>query len=259
MRDELDIPVGPIPSYRIARRQGMDPNTKRLVIAAGTIATTLVLMVSIYSGGHHNSGVPVVEADSRPLRVKPADPGGLEIVDGDATILSGAKDGRSGMAPPPEIPAPQALKAQETRPAAPPAAAASAPPPVQPVSLSSAIPMPAAPAVAEPPSRPATATAHPPAGATTAAPPAAATPAGHVTQVQLAALPTQEAAQAEWQRLTKRMPDVLSGHQPAFVKAERDGRTFFRLRTGGFADLDHARDFCERIKAKGAGCSIASF
>lgn len=256
MRDELDIPVGPIPSYRMARRQGMDPNTRRLVIAAGTIATALVLMVSIYSGGRHTSGVPVVEADSRPLRVKPTDPGGLEIIDRDATILSGTNEGRSTMAPPPETPAPQALKSQEPRPAAPPASPAVAPLAAQPVSLSPGVP--AAPGTAEPASRGTAATAHPPAGAVTATAPAGSA-SGVRAQVQLAAVPTQEAAQAEWQRLAKRMPDVLSGHQPAFVKAEREGRTFFRLRTGGFADLDHARDFCEKVKAKGAGCSIASF
>ncbi len=249
MREEMELPSGPIPSYRLDRNQGMDPNTKRLVIAACTIASALALMVGLYSAtGHHPSGVPVIEADSRPLRVKPADPGGLEIADRDTAILSGATEGQSAMAPPAEVPAPQALKAQETRPAPPPA-----PPPV--ITAAPAPSIPAAPPVAEP--RPAhLAAVAPKSPAVPAGPTAAA--AGH-TQVQLGALPSHEAALAEWQRLARKMPDVLGGHQPLVTKTEHEGHTFFRLRTGGFADSGHARDFCEKVKAKGGGCSIASF
>ena len=248
MRDEMDIPSGPIPSYRLDRHQGMDPNTKRLVIAAGTIASALALMIGLYSASnHHPAGVPVVEADSRPLRVKPTDPGGLEIADKDSSLLTGTSDGNAAMAPPPEVPAPQALKAQE---AAPP------PPPAPPPPVATALPAPPPPP-AEP--RPAHAATAP---ATPKAPPAAAAPtatAGGHTLVQLGALPTHEAALVEWQRLSKKMPDLLGGHQPTVVKTEHSGQTFFRLRTGGFADVGHAKDFCEKVKAKGGGCSVASF
>ena len=253
MREEMDIPSGPIPSYRLDRHQGMDPNTKRLVAAAGTIATVLVLLVGVYSGtGHHAaSGVPVVQADTRPLRVKPADPGGLEIADKDTAILSGATgEGQTAMAPAAEVPAPQALKAQESRPAPLPV-----PPPAPVAAVTPVPPPPPAPVVAEPkPARTVVASvAEPkPPVATTAA------PTGH-TQVQLAALPSHEAALAEWQRLSKKLPDVLGGHQPSVTKTEHEGHTYFRLRTGGFADTGHARDFCEKVKAKGVGCSIASF
>ncbi len=77
--------------------------------------------------------------------------------------------------------------------------------------------------------------------------------------MQLAAVRSEDAAKSEWERLSKRMPDLLGQHHPAFSKTERDGQTLWRVRTGGFNDVAQATQFCERVRAKGAGCSVADF
>ncbi|HUB10745.1 MAG TPA: tetratricopeptide repeat protein [Acetobacteraceae bacterium] len=86
------------------------------------------------------------------------------------------------------------------------------------------------------------------------APPAATT---SPVQVQLAAVPTQAAAQAAWQHLQQQMPTLVSGRQPVFVEVERNGQVFWRLRTGGFADEAQALAFCHQAQAAGAACALA--
>nr|WP_283949729.1 SPOR domain-containing protein [Limobrevibacterium gyesilva] len=243
----------------------MDPNTRRLVLIAAGIGGALLVLVGAWSlTGRRHSGIPVVEADSRPLRVKPENPGGLQVAGSDEAILSGKSDDTAALAPPPEAPAPQALKAQERLAAAPapaaPPVAANPVPAAQTVSLSPAAPATPGTALVSP--LPDTKPPAPkPAAVAKAAPTPApsAAPAGRGAQVQLAALVSEQAALSEWQRLEKKMPDVLGGRKPAVMKVEHEGKTFWRLRTGGFADATEASSFCAKIKAKGASCSVASF
>jgi hypothetical protein len=260
VRDEIDIPMpamGPA-SYRVPhRRTGMDPNTKRLALIAGGIGGLLVLLVGAWSAiGHRHGGVPVIEPDAGPVKVKPDNPGGMKVAGQNEEILSGASDDeKTGLAPPPEAPDPQALKAAEQKAAvaaAPPAPAAPAAPPA------AASAPPATPAA--PPVQAATAPEPKPAPAKPAATAkATAAPAGHGAQVQLAAMASEELARAEWQRLERKMPAVLSGHKPEVSRFERDGKIFWRLRTGGFASAADATRFCDEVKGKGANCAVASF
>ncbi len=85
--------------------------------------------------------------------------------------------------------------------------------------------------------------------------PVPATPAGNGgVQVQLAAAPSESAAQAQWQRLQSRLGDLFATHAPNIVKVEQNGRSFWRLRTGGFDSLAQATAFCERVRSAGADC-----
>ena len=205
------------------------------VVRVGLLAVGVVVMLGVGYGGYtfmsrSPGAVPVIEADSRPLRIRPVDPGGMQVAGAEELIMGGTANRHSEtMAPPPEIPQPQALRAQ----------------------IQAARPAPApAPAPASAP-------------AASLLPAAVATPvqpaAGAGMQVQLAALDSEPAALAEWQRLAKKMPDLFSARRPVVLRAERDGKTIYRLRTSGFADVLQATNFCMQLKAKGVGCSIATF
>jgi hypothetical protein len=207
--DDLSIPS---PTYRVPRRrQRMDPGTRRLALIAGGLGAALVVVVGGWEMvGHRSTTVPVVQADNRPIRVKPDNPGGMQVAGANEDILSGGTESATGkLAPPPEAPSPQALRA---------------PPP---------------PAVAPPAPAPA--------------------PIVTASQPPVAAVRSEDAAKSEWERLSKRFPELLGSHHPAFSKTERDGRTLWRVRTGGFSDVPQATSFCEKVRAKGAACSVADF
>jgi hypothetical protein len=78
-------------------------------------------------------------------------------------------------------------------------------------------------------------------------------------QAQLAAVSSQAAAEAEWQRLAHLLPDLLGARHPEFSHVTHEGRVYWRLRTGGFADAASVSAFCDEIRAKGFSCTPASF
>ncbi len=282
MSDDLSIPS---PAYRPPRRerQGWSEETKRRMMIAGGLAGALVLVVGGVSliGGRRGGEVPVVQADERPVKVKPDNPGGLQIAGVNNDLFGdGADQTTARLAPATEAPNPAGLRAQQAQsPAQSPAqtqatpqATDSAPPQAPPAPVARTTkPDTAKPAVAAP-VKPDTAkpAAVAPVKPDTAKPAAAAPAAPAVTpqarpagsgrvSVQLAAVASEDGAKAEWRTLAKRMPDLLGSHQPSFVKAERDGKTFWRIRTSGFADVADARGFCDRVRAKGAACTVAEF
>jgi hypothetical protein len=252
-----------VPSYRLRPpEQGGPP--WRMIAIGGAIAGVLAVGGALGWGIMRATAprsVPLIEADPRPIKVRPDDPGGLRVPNQDELIFernrgSTAQPGAARLAPEPEGPRIDALRAQVAQPPPAPAAAPQAPAPATGAAPTAAAPgaRPAQPAQpAQPPAAGAAAPAQP--AATPAARPAPA-PGGSV-RVQLGALSTEEAARTEWDRLSRRHADLLGAFRPQVVRFEREGQApLFRLRTGGFATADAARDFCEQVRARNVPCTV---
>lgn len=262
-----------MPSYRVRPADGGPP--WRMLAIGGGLAAVLAVGAAIAWGISRSGGsrsVPLIEADPRPFKVRPDDPGGLRVPNQDELIFErnrgGAPSAGARLAPEPEGPRLDALRAQVAQPtqqaAAPSAPAAPAAAPATPAApRQAANGAPAAPsgqrqAPATTAAPPATAPAAQAPAATPAAAPARPAPAPNGTiRVQLGALTSEEAARAEWDRLARRHADLLGAFRPQVVRFEREGQpTLYRLRTGGFADVAAAQSFCEQARAKQMPCTI---
>ncbi|MDP3416869.1 SPOR domain-containing protein [Falsiroseomonas sp.] len=231
-----------VPSYRVQRDASGVP-WRMLAVAGGMLA-----VVAVGAGGYWavqrsgGGGVPVVEADPRPFKVRPDDPGGLRVPNQNALVLerpgnrqSPAQTGQPArLVPDAEAPNLDLLRA------------AVAPPPVVP-------PRPVPRPAEAPEAAPAPVAAAPePAPAPTPAPRPLAT--GRV-MVQLAAVTSEDGARSEFDRIARRAPDLFEGLSPVVQRLDREGQgPLFRVRTTGFADQDSARQFCEALRARNFAC-----
>ncbi len=80
-----------------------------------------------------------------------------------------------------------------------------------------------------------------------------ALPAG-TRLAQLGAFANADLARAEWARLSGGFSEYFDEKQRVIQKASSGGRTFYRLRAMGFADLSDARRFCAVLVAENADC-----
>lgn len=72
--------------------------------------------------------------------------------------------------------------------------------------------------------------------------------------VQLGAFDTAEVARNMWGGLETSFADYLRGKDRVVQQTTSGGRTFYRLRAAGFADLSDARRFCSALLAEGVEC-----
>ena len=258
MSDEIPLRT---PSYRVDRPRGMDPSTRRLVFIAAGLGGALLVLIGAWSmvGGRTSGagGVPVIAPPAGPMRVKPAHPGGMKVPGADQSIFRHSSNGRDAAAgslmPAPERPDLAALHPPPAGPAgtAPAGAASPAlplPPDFPPATLAAATPHPASPALAVPP-----------AGGTAGGPAGSPVGASGAPQVQFAALPTHAAARQEWATLRHRLPQLLAHRRLLLREVRIGGRTWWRVRTAGFASAAEARHFCARARAAGTTCDVTPF
>jgi hypothetical protein len=254
----------PVPAYRLGRKGAGGPPW-RVIIIAGSVLVVGALIAALVWGFSRGSSrnAPLIEADARPIKVRPDNPGGLRVPNQDELIFDrnrGARPATQGaLAPEAEKPRVDQLRAQLAERAAQEAARGAPPPPA---------PAPAQPAAPQAAPRSAPQTATPSAPATTSALNAPSLPAPVPTtaerfapvangraQVQLGALPSEAAARGEWDRLQKRVPEFLGNRRVTLAPFDREGQTtLYRIRTGGFADAATARAFCEEMKTRSIPC-----
>lgn len=215
---------------------------------------------------------PLIKAESRPIKIRPDKPGGLDVPHQDKEIYNrfgaGAEPAPRQRAerllPPPETPMPRPASAPPLlEPPIPPspdleppagAVVVTLPPSTEPLPRPSGSNGPAPPA---PSARPAPATQPPQAPAPTATPaPAPTRPSGQF-RLQIAAVQSAEAATGEWNRLKRAHPDLLGALSSNVVRVDRgDGSATFRIQAGPLPDAAAASELCDKLKARKLTCLV---
>jgi cell division septation protein DedD len=243
--EPMDPAHGSVPFRRIKRRshRGL-----AVILALGVMAMSAGGLGVWYrlSGGHPSSGdIPLIRADTDPVKVKPDDPGGMEIPNRDRFVFNPTGNMPvERLLPPPETPLPR------------PATTSTPTPPAT-------SPTVAAPAVQTPTAAPALATAKSAAPAVVAPPPpeTAAIPApsgGTGYRLQLGAVKTPEIAKSEWERIKRQNGDLVGSLSVSVDRADLGDRgVFYRIHVGPITDAAQAERLCAELRQRGVGCIIA--
>ena len=225
--------------------------------------------------------LPVILADSEPIKSRPESPGGLEVPNQNVAVLNDlAPDPETPqverLLPPPETPKPpqtEIAEAEAENIAGPPLETASGPadetqesalPPPPPPEPLTAEPLASgtllAPQIAdaalEPKVEAELVEAPPTPAPQVAALPPASAPAGAFV-VQLAALKVKDSARPAWARLQKAHPALLGERVLAIQEVDLGERgVFYRVQAGFFAERAEALDLCNSLKARGQDCLV---
>lgn len=269
-------------SGRRARRASPLGLIAGIVIGAALAGGGAWYMFRVPEGkGPVATGPSVVKAEATPYKIKPENPGGMQVENQDKLVYdrlakADAPARVENLLPPPEQPKAPPVPTERTAPPAPPpkvdsevqgivsdmiknmeaqqAAAKAALPPDAAIKLPEVkAPEPApAPAVATAPV-PAPAPTLPQQVATAAPAPA---PEGSFL-VQLAAARSEDQAMGEWNRVKGKHEQMFAGLTPSVIRADLGERgVFFRLRAGPLPDRAAADAMCTALKAENEACIV---
>lgn len=218
--------------------------------------------------GDGTGTVPLVRADAGPIRVRPENPGGLQVPDQNIDVYnrigqpapSATRPQVERLLPPPEPPMPRPPAPVDTR-------AQPTPPqngtPRPPLTRDQAQPPPAgpgpvaqAPAPAPTPAPPQPAPQAPRPQQLANAPQPGVIPPGSM-RVQLASMGSQDAANAEIQRLRRGQPELLRDLNMVVVRTDLGTRgTFYRVQAGPLRDRAAADQLCAALQQRRLGCQV---
>ena len=214
----------------------------------GTKHATLTASTGSSGGSAAAENVPLIRADTDPVKVKPDKVGGMNIPDKDDPLYTMGRGGNAEhILPPPEAPQPRPAvppppppQAMTQAPAIAPPGAYPAPLPAPPPGTAQGKPAPKPPEAVKPPAKP----AEPAAG-------------GPPTKIQLASLRTPDEARDEWQRLKRDNPDLLGKLTAVAVKADLGERgVWYRVEAGPVGDKAAAAKLCKALKERDLGCQL---
>ena len=249
--------------YADPRDEEADPPPRRVLRIVGAL-----LIMALFAGGlwfayvegaRHMAGaggssdIPLIRADTRPMKVKPAEPGGMPIPDRDMLIYGQNRPMVEHLLPPPEqpmaLPAPPAPK---------PAASASADAPQRPRHQRAR----QAPTRSRGCSYPTGTVSRPAAGKSasdaleTGGSGSQPGTAGGV-RLQLGAVRSEGVAREEWARIKRSNPDLLGRLTAVAIRADLgDKGVYYRIQAGPVGDPATAERLCGELRQRHLPCII---
>jgi cell division septation protein DedD len=238
--EPIDPPQRPTMSYRRLKRRSH--RGLAVVLAVGVMAMSagaLWIGYRLTLNRSTGAGIPLIQADIQPVKVKPDDPRGMEIPNRDRLVYNqkGAEPAER-LLPPPEAPLPR--PATGTAGQAPPAPGTALPaqtaqPPAKPPTQAQAAPAP----IAIPPQT------------------ALAGIEGKGFRLQVGAVKTPESARQDGDRIKRQNSDLLGSLSLGAERVDLGDRgIFYRIQVGPIADGAEAERLCAQLRRRNVGCLI---